>query len=316
MSNWSTELLECRSEKQKNRDKKLGGLLGIEPEYPRTQPYYRRNEAHRASGIIFDYTEEEIASKLKIQDDPEYLLSLTKTLTGNLGYASVSLRPYQAQALQNYKSNRFNTIINSRQSGMTLILALQALHYAYQDDKKILITDNKIDGAKRILEKIKILYENLPYYAKLGILSMSNSRIVFDNGSCIKIGTFYGSAGSTLGMTYDFTIVDGYGHLSPTAVRRFSQVYQLTAIARKNTKITILGTPNGENHFKDLVYDDKNIYVKQWIPYHLVPNRDSKWAEDAIKVMGSYAAFLQEYELIFMGTKEWKRINNLEKLVS
>lgn len=317
MSNWSTELLDIsKNIKQKQRDDKIGDLLNVGSSFPKSSPYYRRDESLRAGNLSFDYTDEEIKSLVKIQEDPNYLLSLTKAITPTLGFANIVLRPYQQQALSNYKNNRFNIIINSRQSGMSLILALEALHYAYQGDKSILITANKIDSAYNILAKVKMLYRNLPFYAKLGIRKIGTKQICFDNGSYIKTGTFNGSSGSTLGDTYDFTIVDDYGHLHSTGAKRLRQTYMPMTLVRKDSRIIILGIPNGINHFKEMVYDEKSIFKKQWIPYHLVPNRDSKWIDEAIHAVGGYASFLQEYDNTFMGTKEWTRINNLQKLTA
>lgn len=317
MEKWSTELLEIsKNIKQKKRDDKIGELLNEKSSFPKKSPYYRRDESIRAGDILFDYTSDEIESLMRIVYDPEYLLSLTKAITPTLGYSNIVLRPYQQQALTNYKNNRFNTIINSRQSGMSLILALEALHYAYSSNKSILITANKIDTAYNILDKVKMLYRNLPFYAKLGVNRIGRKSITFNNGSSIRTGTFCGSSGSTLGITYDFTIVDDYGHLHSTGAKRFRNTYMPTVLARKNSRVIILGIPNGVNHFKEMVFDEKSVFKKQWIPYHLVPNRDSKWVDDAIHNTGSYGSFLQEYDNVFMDTKEWTRINNLQKLTA
>ncbi len=314
---WSTKLLECKG-KQKERQVKLDNLLESQNTFPNKSPFYRNNELYRAAFVPFEYTSDELSSISKIQKDPEYLLSLTKVLTPTLGYQTLVLRKYQSQALSNYNTQRFNAIVNSRQSGITTILALQALHYAYQSDKKILITSSNTANAEDTLSKVLMLYKNLPYYAKLGIKNVTQKKIEFDNGSFIKTGTFNGNAGSPFCMNFDFTLVDNFGHLIYSGANRFFSTYMPIVLARKTSKVTVVGIPNGDNHFKHFIHSDKysRLFTKQHIPYHLVTNRDDVWVADAIRNIGSYGLFLQEYECIFIGTKEWTRINKLEELVN
>ena len=81
----------------------------------------------------------------------------------------------------------------------------------------------------------------------------------------------------------------------------------------KNSEILICSTPNGLEHFKDIVEED-NFFKKHYIHWTAVTERTEEWKKRQLDIM-SVAEFAQEYENIFIGSREWNRYNNLENLV-
>ncbi len=299
---WSTELLSASlSPKCVNRDKKLSKLVGGSM-FPKTSPYFRGNKLLRSSIITFKYTNEEKISLYKIKSDSKYLCELV----------GIVPRDFQNELLNNLYNNRFNLIIKSRQSGTSTICAVEALSYSYNCDKAILIISDRLDNAKRIISIILYLYKSLPFYAKLGIRSYSEKEIRFENGTLIRAATFHNNSHSAYSMNYDFTIVDNFAYLDKKSGEAFLKSLYPIIYARVDSRLTILSSPNGDNLFKELVFT-KNIFNKQWIYYYQIPGRDNEWINNEISKIGELA-FMQEYELIFSGTKEWNRRVSLSKL--
>ena len=95
---------------------------------------------------------------------------------------------------------------------------------------------------------------------------------------------------------------------------QFTQTLAPITFAMVNSKMTIASTP-GNKQFTKMVFDTTNVYHKQWIYYHQIPGRDAKWVKDETDSIGGELAFMQEYELIFPGTKEWNRRISINKLI-
>jgi hypothetical protein len=87
-----------------------------------------------------------------------------------------------------------------------------------------------------------------------------------------------------------------------------------TLISRTNSELIICSTPNGDNHFKWLVEED-NFFEKHYIHWSDIPSRDENWKNDMIMTLGNIGSFAQEYENLFINTKEWNRYFNLESLL-
>ena len=312
MKPWTSLKVESIKGDKKSllRDITINGILGInEDEFPTTNPFYQKNENLRASNILFEYTDEEKETICKIHKDPQYLASLIRIFD-----KKITLRDYQQESIDNYKSNRFNIIVNSRQTGSTTTLAIQALHYILSNHgKSIAIFANKIDAATEILDKIKQLYYTLPYYAKPGVKAWNIKAVDFDNGCRIRCHA--SNKNLAIGYTIDFAIIESIAHMYPTKANTISTVLIPIMSATSNSKITIVSTPNGNNHFKKLVDDNSNSFKKQWIYWYQVPGRDEAWKQQEIYNIGGREAFAQEYDLLFQGTKEWKRYFNLENIV-
>ena len=83
----------------------------------------------------------------------------------------------------------------------------------------------------------------------------------------------------------------------------FSSVYP-TITSGKSTKVIIVSTPHGMNHFYRLWHDaerGKNEYVPTDVHWSEVPGRDSKWKEQTI-ANTSESQFKIEFECEFLGS--------------
>ena len=83
----------------------------------------------------------------------------------------------------------------------------------------------------------------------------------------------------------------------------FASVYP-TITSGKNTKVIIVSTPHGMNHFYRMWHDaerGKNEYIPTDVHWSEVPGRDSKWKEQTI-ANTSEQQFKVEFECEFLGS--------------
>jgi hypothetical protein len=311
---WKTDTLPCEGNPCKcidnrlvDREVKLNKLFGID--FIKS-PYFKNNHNLRSPDILFEYTEEEIIEYSKAKKDILYFHYLSQKSKKN----KLTLYKFQEDLLKSSQKNKFNLVTNSHQSGMGYMLAIKALYSAFSKcDFNTLILTNSVEGGKRILELLKDIYQTLPFFMKPGIRVWNKSNITFDNGSRIICTT---PNDISFGIGYQNVIVDNYAYMNMKEKMKIFQNLVPTLLAMKHSELFISSVPNGEEHFKDLVEDEDELFIKHKIHWSEVPGRDNDWKLDRIKMIGSVEAFAQEYENLFTGTKEYNRYINLNKLLN
>lgn len=299
--NWSTKILPCNgnpcqcNKKATDRDMKIDNILGNDLK----TPYLSNNHNLRSPNILFELTSNEISSYKRALDDILYFSKIVSKYT---------LYEIQKNVLKDLQENRFNLIVNSRQSGMSMILAIKSLHKSLSKDKKILIyvCDDKL----HMMNRIKDLYQIMPFYLKPGISNWGSNKISFDNGSSIEVNKY--SPNNLLGG-YDLIILDDFDYIDPkNSIIIHIIPIQLSSIS---CELIISSIPNGTNKFYNMFIND-NTYNKNTIHWSQVniENRDDTWKNDMINLIG-VESFYQEYENMFKGSKEWNRHINLTKLI-
>ena len=309
---WKTDILPCPGNPCKctdnrliDREIKLGKILGSE--IPIKSPYFKNNHNLRDSDIIFEYTDEELIEYAKAKKDILYFYYLSQKSKKN----KLTLYKFQEDLLK--EGNRFNLVVNSHQSGMSYMLAIKALYSSFSKfDRRVVIISNDVDSGERVLSFIKDIYQTLPFFMKMGIKSWNNKSIKFDNGSFIKITT---SNKPPIGYGYDSVFIQDYASMTMEQKTTIYTMVVPVLLAINNSELFITSIPNGKEHFKELVKSDDLLFKKHKINWSDVPGRDNDWKLDRIKICGSVECFAQEYENLFIGTKEYNRYINLNKLL-
>lgn len=309
---WSTDILPCSGIacscdiKAIQRDKKIKKLL--DENY--VDPFYKGNHNLRRANIIFDYTEDEKKEWVKSKTDIKYFHHQSQKHNKN------QLKFYKTQEdiLSKIEKNNHNIIIDSRQSGTKYLLAIKALYKATMfNDKNVLIMSYDDDSSEVILNFVKDIYQTLPFFLKAGINDWNKKSIRFDNGSRIVIGDYH----NIIAANWELVILKDYAFFGEKMMNSIYQSLFPTLISRTNSELIICSTPNGDNHFKWLVEEDEenNFFEKHYIHWTDIPSRDESWKNDMIMTLGNIGSFAQEYENLFINTKEWNRYFNLESLL-
>ena len=180
-----------------------------------------------------------------------------------------------------------------------------ALWYAiFNSDKFIGIASNKASSAKDLLRRIKIMYEELPFYLKPGVVEYNKNSIEFENGS--KIETAGTTEDTFRGRSISLCLLDETAFVSDGIAREFyTSIYP--AISSSNeAKIIIISTPNGVFNLFHEIYsgaeEGRNEYKCMKVTWDMIPGRDNKWKENQIKNMGNIQKFNQEFNVEFLGS--------------
>ena len=286
-------------------------------------PFFQGDISLRKANLLFEWTEEEINEYTKCSQDIIYFANkyvITTTEDGSVKH--LSLRNYQIDYLNliskptNSSGQTFVANLCARQMGTTLLHTIQILHDAmFKTDKNTLICSNTREASEEIVQKIKSIYVNLPFWLKPGVKSWNQVSIIFDNGC--KIKTASRSKNAAIGYTIDYLYMVDAAFLPENIFKPFyDALYPITA-ARQNTKFIISSTPNGMNLFHSIYTDalgGVNKFKPNRIDYWLIPNRDEKWKEKTIKDIGGIDEFEQEYELKFKESTNQK-IKTLEEKI-
>jgi hypothetical protein len=151
-------------------------------------PFYEGKQFLRRGNIVFEYTDEEIAELAKCANDIVYFAETYAVVMTDDGVQKVKLRDYQKQLLRDFQDNRFNVVLASRQMGKTVTASIfNAWYLTFNFDKTTLLLANKSDSTKEIIDKAKVVIENLPFYMKPGILKYDVMNVRADNG-CRLVG--------------------------------------------------------------------------------------------------------------------------------
>ena len=106
------------------------------------------------------------------------------------------------------------------------------------------------------------------------------------------------SASAVRGMSFNILFLDEFAFVPNHVVEQFFASVYPTITSGKSTKVIIISTPNGMNHFYTMWEDarrGKNDYVTNEVHWSQVPGRDAKWKEETIKNT-SLRQFAQEFE--------------------
>ena len=265
---------------------------------------YLGNPLLKKANVPHDWTKEEIQEYLKCKEDPVYFaLNYVKIVQVDEGLIPFRMYDFQKDLVNKFHNNRFNIAKLPRQTGKSTVVVSYLLHYAlFNDSANIGILANKASTARDLLGRLQTAYENLPKWLQQGVLSWNKGSMELENGS--KIMAASTSASAVRGMSFNIIFLDEFAFVpNHIADDFFSSVYP-TISSGKRTKVIIISTPYGMNHFYKLWVDaqnQRNNYVWTEVHWSEVPGRDAKWKEETIKNT-SERQFTQEFECEFLGS--------------
>lgn len=242
-------------------------------------PFYDKTVGLRNAGIKFRMSEEEKSEYINCALDVHYFAEKYCYVKGDDGQPTIiELRDYQKEILDNFANNRFNILMASRQIGKTVCASITILHYAlFNNNKNILVTANKLDTSIEILDKIREVYQRLPFFLQQGIINWNQKFMTFENKSRIK--GFATTKTSSIGQAADFLYLDEFAHIPENIADKFYKSVFPTVSNIDNSKIIITSTPNGYNLFHKLLTDaekpegEKSSYVANRVYWWQVPKR-------------------------------------------
>lgn len=261
---------------------------------------YRGMNGVKKGNLAFSLSREEILEYGRCTMDPIHFFETHCKIRTPQGLAHPLPRDYQRDLIRNYYDHRFNLVATSRQSGLTTMIALLAIHdLVFGTEKNLaIVTPDHSD----VMEMIRIIYINLPFYIKPGVLKWREDRLVFDNG-CTVIAKNRGK--KIIGANRSTIFIDGFSHIKEN--ENLLNLILPSASANRETKLHISSLPNGDDLFHDLLINaerkdgdpKKNQFIPQRIYWWEVPGRDANWKSQMVEMLGSEESFDREFDLSF-----------------
>ena len=267
---------------------------------------YLGNPNLKKAGTEIQFTKKQVEEWIKCKQDPLYFAcTYMQIINLDEGLVPFEMYDFQKNILMDFHNNRFNIAKLPRQTGKSTTVVAYLLHYAiFNDSVNIGILANKASTARELLGRLQLAYENLPKWMQHGILVWNKGNVELENGS--KILAASTSASAVRGMSFNILFLDEFAFVpNHVAEQFFASVYP-TITSGKSTKVIIISTPNGMNHFYKMWEDarnGKNDYTTNEVHWSQVPGRDAKWKEETLKNT-SKRQFAQEFECDFLGSAD------------
>src|SRR5210317_1085512 len=251
-----------------------------------------------------EFTKEQIEEYQKCSADPIYFMErYVRIVSLDEGLVPFKMYDFQKNIVQTIHDNRFTICKLPRQSGKSTTTISYLLHYAlFNPNSNIAILANKSSTARDILGRLQLAYENLPKWLQQGVINWNKGSIELENKSQIIAAATSSSA--IRGGSYNIIFLDEFAFVPVNIAEMFFSSVYPTISSGQNTKMIIVSTPYGMNHYYKLWTDaenGKNDYVTIEVHWSEVPGRDEKWKEETIRNT-SKEQFQQEFECEFLGS--------------
>ena len=271
---------------------------------PVVDDVYLGNPLLKKANVQQEFTKEQILEFYACKNDPVYFAKKHVKIV-SLDEGLVPFKPYdfQEELIKKFHAHRFNICKMPRQTGKSTTSVSYLLHYAvFNDNTNIGILANKAATARDLLGRLQTAYENLPKWMQQGIISWNKGSLELENGS--KILAASTSASAVRGKSFNILFLDEFAFVpNHIADSFFASVYP-TITSGKSTKVIMVSTPHGMNHFYRYWHDaerGKNEYVPTDVHWSEVAGRDAKWKAQTISNT-SEQQFKIEFECEFLGS--------------
>lgn len=269
-------------------------------------PFYEYNTKLLKGDLVFDRTPEEIEEWKRCANDVIYFAEKYCQLLTPEGIQHIELRDYQKDYLRHLEKNRLSIFLSCRQSGKTTTSAIFMLHYTlFNVDKNALVLGNKRKTAVEILDKVKKIFLELPFFLKPGVYKWNEAEIVLDNGCRLMAEAT--TINSGISFTFHCVLADEFAHIAPNIVDKFyNNLFPVITAGRARFMIT--STQNGYNLFYRLykaAEAGENEYapfkvdwwqVPEWDPdNHIWIKRDEEWHRLQVANYGGEEAFNSQF---------------------
>jgi hypothetical protein len=266
---------------------------------------FRNNPLLKGKNVKYDWTPELIEEYMKCKEDIYYFIDTYFMIVVEDGLEHMILRDYQREMIDNMLNGRFTLACMSRQSGKTETLRAFLIWYIlFNDFKTVAIVANKLDTAMEIIGKLQISYQNLPLWLQLGVTEFNKGSFVLENNS--RLFASATSADALRGYTCHIIVIDEAAHIENWD--EFYGAVSPTISAGKSTKLIMVSTPKGLNHFYEFFEGSSlgrrtNSFKATFVPWNMVPGRDEIWQQEMLELINfDMIKFDQEFNCSFIGS--------------
>jgi len=172
----------------------------------------------------------------------------------------------------------------------------------FNRDKTVALLANKGETAREILGKVQLAYQHLPKWLQHGIVEWNKGSCVLENNS--RVIATATSSNNIRGYTINLLFIDEAAFIDNWD-EFFTSVYP-TISSGTSTKMILVSTPNGLNHFYATwqnAIQGRSSFHPIMVKWDRVPGRDEKWKQDTLAANNfDTEKFAQEFEVEFLGS--------------
>jgi hypothetical protein len=256
----------------------------------------------------------------KCSTNPAHFISKYIKVTHPVrGLVPFRLYPFQERILSELEDNRFNILRKFRQAGCTTIAAAYSLWMIiFQKHKSVVILSKGDAESTEVLDRIKLMYDELPDFLKPGIIEDNKHTLKLKTNSVIKSRPSGKQSGRSLAGS--FLIIDEAAFIENIDTI-WAAVYPIISTGGR---AFVLSTVNGIGNWYHEVYQNSlagansfnaiDIRWQEHPEYSFTPGFEDlyeemsekgldihKW-EQTTKANMPTKQWLQEYECSFLGT--------------
>ena len=265
---------------------------------------YKGNVLLKKSNQEIEWTPELIQEWVRCSEDPIYFVeNYMKIISLNEGLVTFTPYPYQKNMIKTFVENRYSIVTTARQAGKSTTTCGFILWYIiFQADKTVALLANKGDTAREILGRVQLAYQHLPKWLQQGVKEWNKGSFELENNSRVIAAAT--SASAIRGYTINLLFIDEAAHIENWD-EFFTSVYP-TISSGSESKIILVSTPNGLNHFYSTwanAKEGRNGYASILVNWKDVPGRDEKWRQETLAGMNfDLEKFDQEMNCEFLGS--------------
>lgn len=265
---------------------------------------YLGNPLLKRPGEQIPWTDEMVHEYIKCSQDPIYFIeTYMKIINVDRGTINFKLYDYQKEMIKSFHDNRNTIVTTSRQAGKSVtVVAFMLWYVIFQSEKTVALLANKGDTAREIMSRVQFAYQYIPKWLQQGVVAWNKGSLELENHSRIIAAATSSSGirGYSINMLFidEAAFIDNWDEF-------FTSVYP-TISSGKETKVLLVSTPNGLNHFYATwknALEGRNGYSPILVNWREVPGRDEKWKENTLAGMNfDQEKFNQEMECEFLGS--------------
>jgi len=269
---------------------------------PKTSCYLGQQKLKKAD-IQMEFDQEMIEEYKKCRDDIVYFCkNYIKIVHVDRGLIPFGMWDFQADLVNHLNDNRFSSVLCSRQVGKSITTVAYILHFIlFNDYKRVGIIANKGASARKVLAKLKLAFENLPHWLQQGVVEWNKGSIELDNGCIVEASSTSGDAAR--GDSLSLLFIDEAAFIDSNLWEEFYNSTYPTVSSGLETKIIMVSTANGMNHYYKIIEDarkGRSDYAYFEVKWDAVPTRTEEWKRETI-ANTSEEQFSQEHENTFLG---------------
>jgi len=265
---------------------------------------YNGNPNLKRSGVAVNWTPDIIAEYAKCSQDVIYFVEkYMKIINVDRGLINFDPYDYQREMLKSMTDERYTIIATARQAGKSTVTVAFILWYIlFNSDKTVALLANKGETAREILGKVQLAYQHLPKWLQQGVTEWNKGSFELENNSRVIAAAT--SSDNIRGYAINLIFIDEAAFIENWD-EFFTSVYP-TISSGTSTKLILVSTPNGLNHFYHIWTNaqlGKNSYKPIMVHWSSVPGRDEAWKQATLAAMNfDTQKFAQEYEVEFQGS--------------